>query len=152
MPLEGDRKPFQVVPSTPNTFRSEPGLSPDGRWLAYGSNESGSGQAYVVAFKGDSGKWQASSNGEYRVDWSHDGKELFYVDGANSIYAVPVKEVEGALQFGAPQIEVSSSSWSSPAPLFQVSPDGKKILLYRVSQQVSDSVTVITNFTAGLKK
>ena len=152
LPLEGDRKPFQVVPSTPNTFRNEPRLSPDGRWLAYGSNESGSSQAYVVAFKGGSGKWQASSNGEYRVDWSHDGKELFYVDGGNSIYAVPVKEVAGALQFGAPQVEVNSSSWSSPAPLFQVSPEGKKILLYRVSQQVSDSVTVITNFTAGLKK
>ena len=152
LPLEGDRKPFQVVPTTPNTFRAAPKLSPDGRWLTYTSNESGSGQAYVVAFKGGSGKWQVSSNGAYSVDWSHDGKELFYVDGANSIYAVPVKEVAGALQFGAPQVEVSSSSWSSPAPLFQVSHDGKKILLYRVSQQVSDSVTVVTNFTSALKK
>ena len=74
------------------------------------------------------------------------------MDGANSIYAVPVKEVAGALQFGTPQVEVSSSSWSSPAPLFQVSSDGKKILLYRVSQQVGDAVTVVTNFTSALKK
>jgi eukaryotic-like serine/threonine-protein kinase len=152
LPLEGDRKLFQVVPATPNTLRAEPKLSPDGRWLAYVSNESGSLQAYVVAFKRGSGKWQVSSNGVYRVDWSHDGKELFYVDGANSIYAVPVKEVVGALQFGTPRVEVSSSSWSSPAPLFQVRSDGKKILLYRVSQQVSDAVTVVTNFTSALKK
>jgi Tol biopolymer transport system component len=152
MPLEGDRKPFQVVPAAPSTFRGNPRLSPDGRWLTYTSNESGSGQAYVVAFKGGSGKWQVSSNGAYSVDWSHDGKELFYVDGANSIYAVPVKEVAGALQFGAPQVEVSSGSWSSPAPLFQVSSDGKKILLYRVSQQVGDAVTVVTNFTSALEK
>jgi hypothetical protein len=63
---------------------------------------------------------------------------------------VPVKEVAGALQFGAPQTLVSS--WSTPNPFYQISPDGKKILLYRVSQQVSDSITVVTNFTAGLKK
>jgi len=152
LPLEGDRKPFQVLPATPNTLRADPKLSPDGRWLAYVSNESGSVQAYVTAFKGGSGKWQASSNGVYRVGWSHDGQELYYVDGANSIYSVPVKEVAGALQFGAPQLEVSSGTWSSPAPLFQPSPDGKKILLYRVSQQVSDAVTVVTNFTSDLKK
>jgi Tol biopolymer transport system component len=42
LPLEGDRKPFQVVPSTPNTLRTVPKLSPDGHWLAYLSNESGS--------------------------------------------------------------------------------------------------------------
>src|SRR5208282_6005282 len=66
LPLEGDRKPFQVLPATPNTFRADPKLSPDGRWLAYVSNESGSVQAYVTAFKGGSGKWQALSNGVYR--------------------------------------------------------------------------------------
>jgi hypothetical protein len=66
------------------------------------------------------------------------------------VYAVPVKEVAGALQFGAPQTLVST--WSMPEPFYQVSPDDKKILLYRIAQQVSDSVTVVTNFTAGLKK
>ena len=152
LPLEGDRKPFQVLPTTPNTFRASPRLSPDGRWLIYTSNESGSIQTYVTAFKGGSGKWQVSSNTAQSPDWSRDGKELYYVDGANSIYAVPVKEVAGALQFGTPQVMVSSSSWSSPYPLFQVSQDGKKILLYRVSQQVSDAVTVVTNFASALKK
>jgi len=150
LPLEGDRKPSQVVPATPNTFRNSPRLSPDGRWLTYQSNESGSMQAYVTAFKGGSGKWQVSSNGAYSPDWSHDGKELVYIDSANSIYAVPVQEVAGALQFGTPQVVVSS--WSTPAPFFQVSPDSRKILLYRVSQQVSDSVTVVTSFTSALKK
>lgn len=63
---------------------------------------------------------------------------------------MPVKEVAGALQFGAPQTLVSS--WSTPSAFYQVSPEGKKILLYHVSQQVSDSVTVVTNFTEGLKR
>ena len=152
LPLEGDRKAFQVVAATPNTFRASPRLSPDGRWLTYDSNESGSIQTYVTAFKGGSGKWQVSTNTAQNPAWSHDGKELYYVDGANSIYAVPVKEVAGALQIGAAQVEVSSSNWSSPYPLFQVSQDGKKILLYRVSQQVSDAVTVVTNFASALKQ
>ncbi|HTS38470.1 MAG TPA: protein kinase [Candidatus Solibacter sp.] len=150
LPLEGDRKPFLVVPTTPKTSRTTPRLSPDGRWLTYVSNESGSVQAYVVAFKGGPGKWQLSAKGGYFPIWSHDGKELYYyVDSANAIYAVPVKEVAGALQFGAPQTLVN---WSAPDPWYEVSPDGKKILLYRVTQQVSDSVAVVTNFTSMLKK
>jgi Tol biopolymer transport system component len=150
LPLEGDRKPFQVVPATPNTFRSWPSLSPDGHWLAYGSNESGLYQIYVVAFNGGHGKWQVSVSNGQRPTWSHDGKELYFVDTANTLYAVPVKEAAGALQFGAPQTLVST--WSMPEPFFQLSPDDKNILLYRISQEVSDSVTVITNFPSLLKK
>ena len=150
LPLEGDRKPFQVVPTTPNTYRTFPTLSPDGRWLAYLSNESGSQQVYVVPFKGGHGKWQVSANGGYYPVWSHDGKELLYSYSGNSVFAIPVREVEGALQFGTPQTLVSG--WSAPDPWFHVSPDGKKILLYSISQQVSDSVTVVTNFTSALRK
>jgi Tol biopolymer transport system component len=150
LPLEGDRKPFLVIPTTPKTLRTLARLSPNGRWLAYTSNESGSIENYVVAFNGGHGKWQVSVNGGLDPSWSHDGSELYYVDPAYSIYAVPVKEGAGALQFGAPQTLVSS--WSAPTTHYQVSPDGKKILLYHVSQQVSDSVTVVTNFAAGLKK
>jgi hypothetical protein len=63
---------------------------------------------------------------------------------------VPVKEVDGALQFASPQQLVSN--WSAPQVFYDVSPDGKKILLDKVSQHVSQSVTVVTNFTAGVKK
>ncbi len=150
LPLEGDRKPVEVVPATPNTFRSTAMLSPNGRWLAYISNESGSEQIYVVAFNGGHGKWQVSVNGGVSPSWGHDGKELYYVDVSNSIYSVPVREVAGALQFGAPQMIVNS--WSMPQPFYQFGPDGKKILLYRVSQQVSDSLTVVTNFSSTLTK
>jgi len=64
---------------------------------------------------------------------------------------VPVKEVGGGLQFGAAQ-QLASNSTSSQTGFFDVTPDGKKILLNLVSQQVSQSITVMTNFTAGLKK
>jgi eukaryotic-like serine/threonine-protein kinase len=150
LPLEGERKPFQVVATSANLFRAWPALSPDGHWLAYMSNESGSYQIYVIGFNGAHGKWQVSANGGQEPSWSHDGKQLYFVDAANTIFAVPVQETAGALQFGAPQTLVST--WSMPVPFYRISPDDKKILLYRISQQVSESLTVVTNFTAGLKK
>jgi eukaryotic-like serine/threonine-protein kinase len=143
--LEGERKSWQVLP---HGFDGH--LSPDGRWLAYASLESGGPQVYVVPFRGGHGKWQVSANGGQEPQWSKDGKELYYFDESNNLSAVPVKEVGGALQFGAAQTIVTS--WASPNILYDVAPDGKKFLLDQVLQQVSQSVTVVTNFTAGLKK
>ena len=68
-----------------------------------------------------------------------------------SLLAVPINAAGSALQFGTPQTLVSN--WTVPSvPFYDVSPDGKKILLDRVPQQVSQSATVVTNFTAGLRK
>jgi Tol biopolymer transport system component len=150
LPLDGDRKPFVVITAAPNIFSSQACLSPDGRWLTYMSNESGTEQVYVTAFRSGRGKWQISANGGFFPTWSHDGKELYYVAPGNTIEAVPVKAAPDTLQFGASQTIVSN--WSMPVPFYQVSTDGKKILLYRVSQAVGDSVTVITNFPSTLKK
>jgi serine/threonine protein kinase len=145
LPLEGERKPSLAVQ------RGASGsLSPNGHWLAYQSSESGRAEVYVVAFGGGQGKWQVSANGGTRPHWSRDGKELYLMDSAFSIFAVSVTETAGALQFGAPQMLVSN--WSSPQAFYDIAPDGKRILLDRVSQDVSQSVTVVTNFTAGLKK
>ena len=150
LPLDGERKPFLVVPTTPNTFRGAGTVSPDGRWIAYMSNESGSEQGYVSSFRGGHGKWQISTNAGYIPTWNHNGTELFYVEQGNSMYAITVKEEADALRFGSPQLVLSN--WTMPSPFFQLSPDDKKILLYRVSQQVNDSVTVVTNFASDLKK
>ena len=139
-----------MVPRTANSLAVWGHLSPEGHWLAYMSTESGVPQVYVVAFRGGQGKWQVSVNGGASPQWSKDGKDLYYMDRTYNLLDVPVKEVGGALQFGTAQQLVSN--WSAPQVFYDVSPDGKKILLDRISQQVSQSVTVVTNFTAGLKK
>jgi Tol biopolymer transport system component len=146
LPLEGDRKPSLVVERGGSAK-----ISPDGHWLAYQSGESGVIQVYVVAFGGGQGKWQVSANGGTMPRWSKDGKELYYFDPTSNLFAVPIKASGSSLQFGTPQTLISNWTITS-APFYDVSPDGKKILLDRVSQQVSQSVTVVTNFTAGLKK
>jgi eukaryotic-like serine/threonine-protein kinase len=149
LPLEGDRKPFLIV-SRVNSGSGHARLSPDGHWLAYMSNESGSLQVYVIAFGGGQGKWQVSTTSGGMPEWSADGKQLYFMDVTYNLYAAPVKEVAGALQFGNAQTLIEH--WSAPQVFYDIFPDGKKILLDRVSQRVSQSVTVVTNFTAGLKK
>jgi eukaryotic-like serine/threonine-protein kinase len=145
LPLEGERKPSLVVQ------RGLYGkISPDGRWLAYTSNESGRAEIYVMPFGGGQGKWQVSANGGAVPHWSMDGKELYYMDMTFNLFAVPVKNAGGALQFGV--AEKLIANWSAPQVFYDVSPDGKKFLLDRVEQQVSQSVTVVTNFTAALKR
>jgi eukaryotic-like serine/threonine-protein kinase len=145
LPLEGERKPSPVVER--GAFGK---LSPDLRWLAYQSAESGRPEVYVTPFGGGQGKWQVSANSGGRPQWSTDGKELYYMDQAYNLFAVPVTNAGGSLQFGV--AEKLITNWSAPQVFYDVFPDGKKFLLDRVAQQVSQSVTVVTNFTVGLKK
>jgi serine/threonine protein kinase/Tol biopolymer transport system component len=145
LPLEGGRKPSSVVER--GTLGK---LSPDGRWLAYQSAESGRLEVYVTPFGGGQGKWQVSANGGHLPRWSTDGKDLYYMDLTYNLFSVPVKNTGSSLQFGA--AEKLITNWSAPSVFYDVSPDGKKFLLDRVAQQVSQSVTVVTDFTAGLKK
>ena len=64
------------------------------------------------------------------------------------VLSVQVKDNGGALQFGAAQMLVGTTNWSAPQAFYDVAPDGKKFLLNRIVQQVAQSVTVITNFSA----
>ena len=110
--LDGDRKPRQILSHGTNAT-----LSPNGRWLAYNSEESGRVEIYVQAYGGGQGKWQVSSNGGQAPRWSADGKELFYFDGTQSIVGVAVNEAGGALEFGAPQTLVSQWTILHPSVL-----------------------------------
>jgi Tol biopolymer transport system component len=107
---------------------------------------------YVSAFGGGQGKWQISSNGGEQPQWSRDGKQLYFMDITFNLYSVSVKEVGDALQLGAPVRLIGTSSYSAPEVFYDVSPDDRKILVDRVSQQVGQSVTVVTNFASELKK
>lgn len=148
LPLEGERKPFLVIPHAAVLFSAQ--VSPDGRWIAYSSDESGVVELYVAPFRGGPGKWQLSSQGGGRPKWSRDGQQLYFMDPAYNLFSVPVKEIGSVLQFGVPQKLISN--WSAPTAFFDVTPDGKKILLDRVAQEVGQSITVVSNFTAAINK
>jgi Tol biopolymer transport system component len=89
LPQFGERKPYDLL-ATP--FRERDArFSPDGRWLAYSSNESGRSEVYVTSFPGPGGKWQVSTGGGEQPYWRSDGREIFYRSLDQGIMAVPIQ-------------------------------------------------------------
>jgi Tol biopolymer transport system component len=75
--MTGDRKPFPLMSSPFNEHRAR--LSPDGRWLAYTSDETSWDEIYIQSFPSLGKKWRVSTDGGTRPVWSRDGKELFFM-------------------------------------------------------------------------
>ena len=106
-----------------------PEFSPDGRYLAYLSDESGRVEVYVRPFPEGSGKWQVSVNGGSQLRWRHDRRELFYVE-ESTLMAVSVSTEQGFI-LGQPQRLFESEDLGSNAfsgPQYDVSADGKRFL------------------------
>jgi len=150
LPLNGDRKPAPFV----NTgFRTSEGqFSPNGRWVAYRSVESGRNEVYVQGFTLDPsqprGKWQVSVDGGELPRWRGDGKELFYHFG-ETYFAVDVKIDGTSFQAGIPKPLFSaptvSSSITGGSP-FVVTRDGKRFLvLEEVEKTSGQPLDVIVN-------
>ncbi|HEX7786440.1 MAG TPA: hypothetical protein VF653_09490, partial [Methylomirabilota bacterium] len=93
LPLFGDRKPFPVV-QTP-FIEGHGRISPDGRWIAYSSDESGRFEVYVQTFPGAGGKWQISSRGGFQPTWRADGRELYYLGLDGGMMAVSIAAEAG---------------------------------------------------------
>jgi serine/threonine-protein kinase len=94
LPLQGERKP-QLLFAEPSLGTALGALSPDGRWLAYASGESGRQEIYVRRFGADAGKWQVSTEGAYQPAWSSDGRELFYRANGDRMFSVAVSSDNG---------------------------------------------------------
>ncbi len=129
-------------------------FSPNGRWLAYQSNESGRYEVYVRAFPGPGGKWQVSKDGGMLPVWRADGKELFYA-GTDRLMSVTV-ETEGGFRHDTPVhlFDLDTEVFSSDDPQFySAAPDGRRFL---VMEPVEDamgedgSVTLVQGWRALL--
>ena len=100
LPLFGDRKPF---PLAQTEFLETSGVfSPDGRWIAYTTNESGQPNVYVQPFLRTGGKYPVSRDGGQPSVWRADGKELFYLAADGTMMAVPI-DATGQFEAGEPQ-------------------------------------------------
>jgi Tol biopolymer transport system component len=146
-PLDGDRKPFPFRQVDFNNFYGM--FSPDHRWLAYTSDESGRNQIYIDSIPAGKKRWQVSNNGGNWPIWRRDGKELFYRQGS-SIVAVPIHLTDIALEIGKPQ----SLFTVPPGARFQVSRDGQRFLVALPVEGTPGlaPITVDTDWRAGLKK
>jgi len=146
-----DRKPR---PFLQMEFRQEAArFSPDGRWVAYRSTESGRSEVYVVPFPGPGGKWQISARGGEAPRWSRDGKELFFI-GPDDMLTVATVNGQGPLfDVGAvtPLFATRFATTVSNFP-YDVSPDGRRFLVTTLVEQAELPMTVVVNWTALLKK
>jgi Tol biopolymer transport system component/tRNA A-37 threonylcarbamoyl transferase component Bud32 len=150
LPLEGDRTPRPFVRTPFVEIRAR--FSPDGRWVAYQSNESGQSEIYVQAFPGPGGKWQISTAGGGEPQWSPDGRELFYLS-QNRIMRVDVKtgaDFEAGIPeplFGVALRPITTNN------RYLLSPDGKRfLLLSSLLQDSTPPTTVVVNWTAELRQ
>ena len=140
-----DRQPFPVV-QTPFQERNAQ-FSPDVKWIAYQSNESGRFEIYVQPFPGIGPKTQISSNGGTQVRWRHDGKELFYVTLDGTLMAVPFAENQSGFNVGS-----AKPLFRIPGYDYDVSPDGTKFISYLISDPNSDPISLVLNWTDLLQK
>ncbi|MFN0159259.1 MAG: protein kinase domain-containing protein [Bacteroidota bacterium] len=145
IPLTGDRTP-KVLLSTKfdEAFAS---LSPDGKWLAYLANETGSSQVYVRPFPQGSGKWQISVNGGNKVDWSEDGRTLYFGTPSEIMFVSIVGT--HTLTTGQPQVLIRDYPWLNveSAISYDIAPDGKHILVAKPrDEEKLQQINVVMNW------
>lgn len=127
-------------------------FSPDGKWLAYGSNESGEFRVYVVPFPGPGGKWQVSpGDGDY-PRWRRDGKELFYLTISNKLMAAEVQASGTSFAIGAVKPLFEARAYRSIVGAYDVSPDGQRFALAYEPGQPNAAIALVENWDAELKK
>jgi Tol biopolymer transport system component len=152
LPLFGDRKPFLFVQGS--TEAREARFSPNGRYIAYTSNETGSYEVYVRTFPDPTSKWQVSSGGGAHPEWRHDGKELYFISNGKLV-AVDVSTDGPQFQSGVPKplfaVDLRPDRGSGNG-VYAVSADGQRFLaVTNLEQQTVAPATVVMNWAANLK-
>ena len=148
--MTGERKAVPVV-VTPAS-EELPRLSPDGRWLAYQSDESGRYEIYVVSFPDVAGKWQVSASGGTEPAWSGDGRELYFLAADSRMMAAPVR-TEPTFEPGTPSMLFLTHFPAYGYYHFVPARDGKRFLVLQVEQSaVAVPPVVVMNWDAGLSR
>jgi serine/threonine protein kinase len=146
-----DGKPFPIVQDAFD--EKAPIVSPNGKWLAYQSNESGRAEIYITAFPAGGAKWQVSSNGGTMPKWRRDGKELFFADPQDNIVAVDVNTSGNAVKLGAPHTLFQAVGIQRDFGPFDVTADGKKFLINSGNlKEGAEPLTLVQHWPAELKK
>ena len=161
LPLAGDRKPRLFLHAAGAAYEGQ--FSPDGRWVAYTSRESGRPEIYVAPFDAakflsgetsdstPAGKWQISSAGGGSPRWRGDGKELFYFGPENTLMAVEVQGKGNSFEVGRgqPLFVAPRNPFSTT---YDVTPDGKRFVMSFVPDEENLPLTVMFNWTSKLVK
>jgi serine/threonine-protein kinase len=137
MTFDGEPRLTPLIGGPANELWAE--VSPDGRWVAHDSDESGQFEVYVRRFPGapDSSRWQVSTNGGTQPLWSRDGRELFYRRFDGALMSVPIAPGD-ALEAGRARVLFSNGSYAGAGSqgggrTYDVAPDGRRFLMLKQS-------------------
>jgi len=144
LPMEGEHKPYAYLQGQFLEFH--PTFSPDGKWLAYTSNESGRGEVYVQRFPGPGEKVQVSTDGGAFPTWSRDGRRLIY-ESSDTLWAVDVENSPG-FRLGKSHLMYQGQIWNEAAgPNYALSPDGKRLVVVERGKDATETdVNVVLNW------
>jgi eukaryotic-like serine/threonine-protein kinase len=152
VPVAGEAKPVAIVqPPSPLSNINSYRVSPDSRWVAYVSDESGLQEIYITSFPEGKGKWKVSSNGGAYPAWRADGKELFYQNITNDFFACPIAVKRSEIEVGTPQHLFNTTS-PGIGISFDVAADGKRLLVNHAEEEAQAPLQLLTNWPAELKK
>jgi serine/threonine protein kinase len=152
LPTTGDRKPIQFLRTAFDQLQGQ--FSPDSKWIAYTSSESGRQEIYVQGFPAGGARWLVSSGGGTLARWRRDGKEIFYRALDGKLMVASVRNAPGGLEFGTPAALFRTSEpqgqFSYP---YDVSSDGQRILALVPREVAGDSASlfVIVNWDTKSK-
>jgi hypothetical protein len=152
LPMDGERKPVPYLQTPFNEDHAR--FSPDVRFIAYSSDESGRYEVYVQTFPGSPSKWQISTGGGAQPHWRRDGKELFYISPERKVMAVDIKEDSSTFEVGTPKALFQTRLPGYPAPrnYYDVSADGQRFLINNLPEEATSTpISVVINWTSDLK-
>jgi eukaryotic-like serine/threonine-protein kinase len=166
LPLSGDRKPFVFLQTAFNENWST--FSPDGKWVAYQSDETGGYEVYVRPFirpgtleKGSvpdtsAGQWQVSTEGGVHPAWRPDGKEIYFIDPSGAMMAAPVSVKGPTLESGTPvklfTSRIVGGGEDQGGRKYDVAPDGRFLVNTQVEGAVTQPITLLQNWGRDASK
>ncbi len=150
LPLGEEAKPAKFITSPADDMHGN--FSPDGRLVAYTSNESGRFEVYLETFPRSDRKWSVSTNGGYEPRWRADGREIYYLSEDRKLTAV---SVGAGPSFGIPKTLFqtrASSGVTANRTHYVPSRDGQRFLINMAADAVASPITIVLNWSAALKK
>lgn len=147
--LAGNHNPQRFLEGS--TDESAPAFSPDGKWLAYESTQSGRNEIYITPFPSGGAQYQVSTNGGERPVWRRDGKEIFYRESLR-LMAVKVTPKSKAIALAAPEALFEVASRNLNGRWYDVAPDGRFLMNTSPTSALGQNFELIVNCPAELKE
>jgi eukaryotic-like serine/threonine-protein kinase len=150
LPLADPGKPARLLNSAHNEYDAQ--FSPDGKWIAYASDDSGSPEVYVQRFQGvppaTGPRWQISQHGGGKPKWRRDGNELFFLAPDGQLMAAAAKSDSSILQPGDPErLFPTRLNMIEPGQQYTPAPDGKGFFVLQLTAGPSQPLVVVSNWS-----